>query len=114
MSILNNHLKMEYLLPALTLSKKEYGDIIKIVKDASLPHSSICRKFPINLVHGTSDYLESGMENLYIMQGSYKIEIVNEFLSISEVTGSLLRPEIECSTIHVGIGRNILSLDYYL
>ena len=50
------------------------------------------------------------MENLYIMQGSYKIEIVNEFLSISEVTGSLLRPEIECSTIHVGIGRNIYPL----
>ena len=30
------------------------------------------------------------------------------------MTGSLLRPAIECSTIYVGIGRNIFSLGYDL
>ena len=38
--------------------------------------------------------------------------MVYEFLSISDMTGSLLWSSIEWSTIHVGIGRKKLSLDY--
>ena len=51
--------------------KKECGETIKIIKDAGLPQSSIFRKFPLNLVHVASDYLGLGMDNLYIMQGSF-------------------------------------------
>ena len=42
------------------------------------------------------------MENLYVMQGYSKIEIVHELLSSSEMTGSLLKLAIEWRTIHVG------------
>ena len=57
-------LKLDQPLPALTLSKKEYGETITIIKDNGLPHSSICRKSPLELVHGTSDCLRFGMDNL--------------------------------------------------
>ena len=70
MSILNHNLKLKYPLPALTLSKKKFGELIKIIKDTGLPHSSICLKFPLNLVHSTSNYLGLGIYDLYGMQGS--------------------------------------------
>ena len=54
------------------------------------------------------------MDDLYIIQGSSKIEIVHKFLYIPEITGSILQVSIEWSNIHVGIGRNIYSLDYEL
>ena len=65
-------------------------------------------------MHGTSDYLELGMDDLYIMQDSSSIEMVHKLLSRSDMTGYLLQLAIEWSTIHVGIGRNILSPDYDL
>ena len=67
MSILDYHLKT--VVPPKPL-KKECGELIKIIKDSGLPHSSICRKFPLNLVHGTRNYLVLGMDNHYIMEGS--------------------------------------------
>ena len=69
--------KLEYPLPALTLSKKECGEIIKTIKDVGLPHYSICRNFPLNLVHRKRDYLGIGIGDLYIMHGSSQIEIVH-------------------------------------
>ena len=106
--------KLDYPLLALSLSNNECGELIAIIKDSGLPHSSIWKKSPLNFVHGTSDYIGIGMDDLYIIQGSYKIEIVHEFLSRSDMTGNLLRSEIEWSTIHVGIGRGIFYLDYDL
>ena len=64
---------MDYCLPALTLSKKECNEIIKIIKDAGLTDSSICRNFPLDLVHVKIDYIGIGVDNLYIMQGSSQI-----------------------------------------
>ena len=58
-------------------------------------------------MHVQSDYLGLGMDNLYIIKGSYQIEIVHEFLSSSEMTGYLIWPAIKWNKIHVGIGRNI-------
>ena len=57
MSILDHHQKLEYPLPALTLSKKECGELITVIKDAGLPQSSICKKNPLYLVHGTNNHL---------------------------------------------------------
>ena len=54
------------------------------------------------------------MDDLYIMQGSSQIEILNELLSSSEMTGNIIRSEIDWSTIHVGIWRKDISLDYDL
>ena len=48
------------------------------------------------------------------MQVSSKIEILHEFLSISEITGSLLWSTIEWSPICVRIGEIHFSLDYNL
>ena len=105
---------MSILKHPLTPSKKEFGEIIKINKEADLPHSSICRKLPLNLVYNTIDELELGMGNLYSMQTSLKIEILHEFLSRSGMIGSLLLLSIEWSTMHVGIVRNMFSVDYDL
>ena len=50
------------------------------------------------------------MDDLYVIQGSYQIEMVHDFLSRSKMTGSLLQLAIEWRTIHVSIGRRSLSL----
>ena len=65
--------KLEYPLPQLTLTKNECGELITFIKYVGLPHSSICQKFPPDLVHCTSDYLGIGMDELYIVQGSSKV-----------------------------------------
>ena len=80
MSILNHHQK-NWVPPIGTNPlKNECGELITIIKYAGLPQSLICKKFSPELVHCTSDYLGIGMDNLYTMQGYYKIEIVHEFL----------------------------------
>ena len=40
------------LPPTITNPLKNWcGELITMIKDAGLPHSSICRKFPLNLFH---------------------------------------------------------------
>ena len=107
MYILNHKKKMDCPLPELTLPKKVCGELITIIKDAGVPHSLICTNPPLDLFHGTRDYLWLVMDESYITQGSYQIEIVYEFLSISYMTGSLLWLTIEWSTIHVGMGKKV-------
>ena len=92
--IRNHNKKKYYPLPALTLSKDKCDELIKMIKDAGLPHYSIFRKFPLSLVHVTINYLGLDIGNLYIMQGSHQIEIVHGFLSSSEMTGYLIWLEI--------------------
>ena len=49
--------KLDCPLPELTLPKKVCGELITIIKDAGVPHSLICTNPPLDLFHGTRDYL---------------------------------------------------------
>ena len=64
---------LDHPLAALTISINECCEIITIIKDTGLPYSSIRKKFPPDLFHGTSDYLGLSMDKLYIIQGYYQI-----------------------------------------
>ena len=55
MSILNHNLKIGLTPTGTNPLKNQWVEIIIIIIDAGLPHSSICRKFLLDLVHGTSD-----------------------------------------------------------
>ena len=105
---------LQYPLPALTLTKKECRKLTSPIHEIGLPQSRICRKFPKDLVYGSTDTLGLGLDDLYVDQGTSKVEILLEHLYADNMTGSLLRSALEWSSIHVGIGQNIFSLDFGL
>ena len=52
---------MEYPLPASMLSERQCDKLHTILKSAGLPHSTVCRKLPKDLVHGSPDSLGLGI-----------------------------------------------------
>ena len=105
---------LQYPLPELTLSRQECRQLLQPIRGVDLPISKICRKFPHDLLYGSKSTLGLGWDDLYVDQGTSKIEILLEHLYTDSTTGSLLRLALEWSSIHVGIGRNLFSLDFKL
>ena len=50
------------------------------VKDAGLSQSTVCRKYPLDLVYGSTDYMGLGMTDLHVSQGLAHVEIVQEYM----------------------------------
>merc|ERR1712018_377918 len=90
---------LQYPLPALTLSKKQCDDLVKPIHAVGLTQSGICRKFPKDLIYGSKELHGLGWDDLYVDQGTSKVEILLEHISSQSMTGKLLRSAIEWSSI---------------
>ena len=104
---------LEYPLPALTLTEKECDKIMRHVLSASLNKTSISRNFPRKAVYGPLEEGGLGLHNLYTTQGLSHISKLQEHLGAPTITGHIIRTNIEMCKLHLGIGRNIFSLDYH-
>ena len=57
---------LEYPLPALSLTKTEYKYIMHPVKEAGLAQAKVCRRYPLDLVYGSTDLMGLGLKDLYV------------------------------------------------
>ena len=103
---------LQYPMKALTLSKDECKNIMKPILQAGLQKSSLCSKYPRDVVFGAQDEAGIGIDDLYIHQGTERICFINEHLQEDTLSGELLRTSIELGKVELGIGRNIFQLDY--
>ena len=103
---------LEYPLAALSLTQAECNKLVRPIFNAALPQSKICRNFPHALIYGTKDVLGFNFNDLYIPQGAAKVKILLKHLYTDDLTGPLLRANLEWAQIEVGVGRNIFDLDY--
>ena len=103
---------LQYPLPALTLTENECKIIMAPILDVTLPYSQVCRKYPRTVVYGPKSLMGLGKTELYIRQGVTQIGLIQQYLHTDTITGELLRANIEATKIHLGIGRNFLTLNY--
>lgn len=103
---------LEYPLLAMTLTEKECARIMLPVKDAGLAESGVCRKYPLDLVYGSTELMGLGMTDLFVSQGISHVDIIQEYIHSTCMTGSLLRAAIEWAKIHVGVEGNFFQLDF--
>ena len=104
---------LQYPLPALTLSNEECTKIMTPILHTSLPKIRVCRNFPRDVVYGPKEEGGLGLTNLYTFQGCSHIAEFMEHLDANDMTGDLLRCSLEYATLEVGIGHNLLTLDYH-
>ena len=103
---------LKYSLPALTLTEKECKSIMAPVLTVALPFSQISRNFPRSVVYGPKALMGLGKSNMFIRQGATHIGLLQKFLNTDTITGELLRATIEGTKLHIGIGKNLFSLDF--
>jgi hypothetical protein len=105
---------LQYPLIALILIQQEYHDLVVPIYDICLPRSHIYHKSRKDLVYGDSSVLGLGLDDLYINQDVSCVNAYITHLHDNILTDSLIQSSLERSTIHVGVERNLLSLDYDL
>lgn len=104
---------LEYPLLALTLTEKECSHIMAPVLDACLSKSHVCRKYPRALTYGPVEEMGLGFHSLYTLQGVAQLSALIQYLpQTSEITGHLLRSNIEAAKIELGIGGNFFNYDF--
>ena len=71
-----------------------------------------CRKFPLDLVYGSKNYMGLGLTNLYDSQGLQHVAFFQQHVTSPDITGQLLRAAVEWAQIHLGQAENIFNLDF--
>ena len=103
---------LQYPLPALTLTEEECKNIMAPILDVALPQSHVCRTFPRAAVYGPKALMGLGKTDLYVRQGASQIGILQQYLQSDTITGELLRSNIEAMKMHLGMRKNLFTLDY--
>ena len=100
--------KFRYPLPATTLTEKTCRSIIWPLLNILLPKCHITRNFPQKLLYGPGSCLGLDLPSLFIQQGIYHVADIIEHLHYHDVTGHLIRTEIE--HLHLEIGNETFAL----
>jgi hypothetical protein len=105
---------LTYCLPAMTFTKKECDFILAPVLMSSLPSSHISRTFPRAVVFGPIAEMGLGYHtDLYTTQGVSQLHSILHYLSVEQdITGQLLRSNMEAARVDVGLGGNFFMYDY--
>ena len=104
---------IEYALPALTLSEKECTSIMTPLLSTHLPKSGINRNFPRDILYGPVETQGLGVHNIFLTQGiSHICDMVTHSWQTHSMTGDLINTCLEQLRLELGVGGNILSLNY--
>ena len=103
---------LEYSLPALSLSKKEYQKIMSPVLKYFLPKSGLNRNIKRDILYAPLIAQGFDLHDPYIIQGSHHIKDIVEHCWKNTLTGELINSNLEQMRIEIGVNSNIFELDY--
>jgi hypothetical protein len=102
-----------YCLPAMTFTEKECKHILAPVLKASLPKSRISSTFPHAVVFGPIAELGIGYSDLFTIQGVSQLQTIVQYLqSPNDITGKLLRANLEAAKVDIGLGDEFFRYEY--
>jgi hypothetical protein len=104
--------KLEYPLPALTLSEKQCNAIIQPVLNAALPKAKFNRNFPRASLYGPGSHQGCEIHNLYTSQVIEHLDAALRHGPFDTMTGELLRGSLEALTTELGLPGKPLSYSY--
>ena len=104
--------KLEYSLPSLTLSKKECAELMSPLLQQTLSQAGICSTIPVAVRHGPVMGGGLGLPDMYIRQGTMRVQKLVEHLWLQTPTGQLLCTALEGLQLDVGIESPVLSMNH--
>ena len=103
---------LEYMMPAMHLSEKEYNDVMKPVLKQFLPKMGINRNISRDLLYAPTQVQGFNLKNPYIHQGVIHVRDISEHLWKNSLTGKLLKTTLEQLRIELGLNIPILSSNF--
>jgi hypothetical protein len=103
---------MGYGTPAMTLSKKDCGEIQRPVVNAILPKMGIARTAPRAIFFGTAQYGGLGSTHLAVLQGHTRLQYLLGNLRYGDTTGCRMQMQLEYTQLEYGCRGNPLAQDY--
>ena len=104
---------VSYSLAAMTFTKKECNYILAPILLASLPKSHVSGTFPRDVVFGPLAEMGLGHSDLYTMQGVSHLNTIVHYLPMQDdITGQLIRHNLEAARVDIGLGGDFLMYDY--
>jgi hypothetical protein len=100
---------LEYSVPALTLSEKDYKDILAPVMKTYIPKSGLNRNIERRMLFGSYLSQEMNLTSPYLLQGTSHIEDIISNLWKQNITGHLLTSNFE--QLRIEVGENISLLE---
>ena len=82
------------------------------VKDMGISLAGICRKYPLDLVYGSTETIGLGLTDLYVAQGLRHVEFIQQYLTFQCMSGQLIQTVIEWAQIYLGISTNLFDFDF--
>jgi hypothetical protein len=104
--------KLEYALPALSLTEIQCKAIMAPVLKAALPKSGYNRNFPRELIYGHISHLGGGIHHLFSSQIIEQALIVIRHGPRESFTRELLRGTMETLKLELGLPGKIFDQDF--
>ena len=105
--------KIEYALPALTLTAKELKSTMWPLLQVLLPRAGINRNFKRDILYAPQGVQGLGMKDVYLTQGINHIIDIIDHTWKKTLTGHFIKCSLECLRLETGLTGHLLSLDYY-
>ena len=102
---------LEYMIPAMTLTQDQYTSIMSPLLKQFLPKIGLNRNLPRDLLYAPREVQGIDLKNPFILQGVHHVSDIAEHLWKQDLTGKLLRCNLEQLRIEVGDNDPILSSD---
>ena len=94
---------LEYPMEAINLMEKEWNKIIQPIMQVALPKSSIVRTFPRDILHASKAMHGLDLQHPFYIQQIKHLTIWMEYRTANNITGQLLRSNIEQLKMELGI-----------
>ena len=103
---------LEYMMPAMHLSERDYNEIMKPVLQQFLPKMGINRNISRDILYSPTEVQGFNLKNPYILQGVIHVRDVSEHLWKDTLTGKLLKINLEQLRLELGCNVDILASNY--
>ena len=104
--------KLEYPLPALTLTRDECDKLMSPLLQQTLSFSGVCRTIPKEVRHGPVNRGGLGLPDLFIRQGCMRVQTMVEHLWLKTPTGKLIKHSLEGLKLEVGISTSLFERQF--
>ena len=104
--------KLEYPLPALTLTRDECDKLMSPLLQQTLSFSGVCRTISKEVRHGPVNRGGLGLPDLFIRQGCMRVQTMVEHLWLQTPTGKLIKIAMEGLKLEVGISSTLFDRQF--
>ena len=102
----------QYPLQATTFSLQDCEDIMKPLYSEFLPKMGASQKIPLAFRYGPKSCMGLGLPHVYTMQGIAQTKALLDHIQKETMVGKFLHMELEMANLEVGVGGNILAMDF--